>query len=132
MSARISEKVIQAQGIALLRSINGAVYSLGTVRRRGDHPGTMQSPGVPDVLFFLPPPPIWGSAIVGWWEAKARGGRMSPAQVTFRDHCLGVAMRHVVGDLDALIAFLKAERYLVDKTLPHYRAAIARESQVRP
>jgi hypothetical protein len=27
---------------------------MGTTRRRGDYPGTMQTPGIPDLMAFLP------------------------------------------------------------------------------
>lgn len=120
---RVPEKVVQAQGVNLIRSIGGAAWVLGTRRRRGDHPGTMQSPGVPDVIFFLPPPPLRGAPVIGFWEVKARDGRMSREQVVFRDCCLAASAPHVTGDLDALIVFLADGGWIVRKNLAHYRSA---------
>jgi hypothetical protein len=51
---RVPERVQQAHIIRLVRTIGGVVYVLGTVRRRGDYQGTMQTPGISDLLVFLP------------------------------------------------------------------------------
>lgn len=44
---RIPERIVQRHVVALLRSVGGHVYTLGTVRPKGDRPGTMQSRGWP-------------------------------------------------------------------------------------
>ena len=118
---RVSEKAIQAQGVRLLRTIGAAVYVLGTVRRKGDHPGTMQTPGLPDVLFFVPHWADVGRLLIVFWEAKAQGGRLSLEQATFRDNCSDAQIAHVTGDLDALIAWLAARGYVREGQVPHYR-----------
>ncbi len=111
--ARVSEKVVQAGIVKLLRSVRGQVYVLGTHRRRGDWPGTMQTPGIPDVMAFLPPP----SCMSGPWtllcvECKAKSGRLREAQQTFRDLCINANVWHVVGGIDAVITWLTARGYL--------------------
>jgi hypothetical protein len=127
------EKVVQAQGLTLLRTVGGQPYSLGTRRRRReqDH-GSRQTPGIPDVWAFLPAPrhprtSAWtfGIALVPmglWWEAKrAIGGRMSDAQEEFQGQCQVCGVAHVVGDLDALVAFLIAGGWLLEQNVAHYR-----------
>jgi hypothetical protein len=121
---RVPEKVIQAQGVTLLRTLGAKVYVLGTTRRRGDFHGTMQTPGIADVFGFLPTP----SSSSGhrqrhpfWWEAKAEGGRLRHEQREFREFCQDSGLTHIVGDLDNLIAFLVAHGWLKAENLPHYR-----------
>lgn len=74
----VSEKDLQRQVVEELRWAGCRVYVLGTRRRRGDHQGTMQSPGIPDLYFFAP-------RILGgqWVEMKSAGGRLSVEQVAF-------------------------------------------------
>lgn len=114
--SRVSEKVEQAAIVELLRTIGAQVYVLGTVRRKGDHPGTMQTPGLPDVLAFLPP---------RWWEpskaflrgtiaieVKAKGGRLREAQKEFRAACESSPVAYVTGGLDVVIWWLESRGYL--------------------
>lgn len=134
------EKVIQADGVSLLKSIGGAVYVSGT--RRGhvrcrkcgsmtpEHYGTRQTPGIPDVLAFLPAKrgyrdeqdlPTFVGPLLLFWEAKAPGGRLSPEQKAFQLHCQTAGIPHVVGDLDALIAWLCERGYCSVTQFPFYR-----------
>lgn len=155
------EKTEQAGGVKLLSTIGAKVYVLGTRRSRGrpcpkcgtfveEHQGTRQTPGVGDVLAFLPP--RRQAAVVTcrhgndadlclddacnrqrdlvnaptrevlWWEVKRPdGGRMSPDQREFRDLCEQSRTAHVVGPLDELIAWLIARGYVLRNQLPHYR-----------
>jgi hypothetical protein len=108
---RVPERVEQAHIVRLVRTLGGTVYVLGTTRRRGDHPGTMQTPGLADLLAFLPVRPHMRERQL-WIECKARDGRLSPAQVEFRERCLAAGVAHVVGALDDVIAWLTAEGYL--------------------
>lgn len=125
-SPRVPEKVVQQQGVNLLRSVGGFAYVLGTRRRRGDFHGTMQTPGIPDVYFFLPMPRLAiGQPCAGWWEAKAEGGTLRPAQREFKAQCLGASVTHVAGGLDALLAFLVEGGWLKAENLPHYRGPSA-------
>lgn len=127
---RAPERAIQSQGARLLRTIGGRVWELGTTRRRGDYAGTMQTPGLPDVLAFMPPrePHLWRLLV---WEAKAPGGRLRPEQAIFRELCQFAGIHHVVGDLDALIAWLLEHGYLRRDQIAHYRAPIGASSTTR-
>jgi hypothetical protein len=118
---RVSEKVEQAHGVQLLRTIGAKVWVLGTVRRRGDHPGTMQTPGVADVLAFLPVRGEPNQRLFLVWECKADGGRLRLEQIEFRDACLAADVRHLVGDYNALTAWLTEHRYVKADSVPHYR-----------
>jgi hypothetical protein len=142
--AKQLEKAIQSQGVSLLKSVGGAVYVTGTRRPRGDFQGTCMTPGIPDVLAFLPvardrmDPDFVSRATLSdrvkardagyffgpcllFWEAKAPGGRMSGDQQAFQLHCDVAKIAHVVGDLDALIAWLVAHGYCRSESFPHYR-----------
>ena len=54
------EKDIQADIVKLLKTVGAAVYRIGTTRKKGDHQGTMQTPGIPDLCAFVKVP--WGTA----------------------------------------------------------------------
>jgi hypothetical protein len=120
MKSRVSEKVEQAHIVQLLRSIGATVYTLGTRRRRGDYPGTMQTPGIADVFAFLPPKTRQRWVLLAV-EVKAEGGRLRPEQVRFRELCLWADVAYVVGPLDAVITWLVAEHYVQASQFPHYR-----------
>jgi hypothetical protein len=119
------EKAEQAAGVQLLRSACGAhVYVLGHPRPAGDRPSTMQTPGLPDVIAFLPVPRTWTvdvPIVLVMWEAKSSRGRLRPEQTTFLELCQAAEVRHVVGDLDALIAWLIEYGFLQRGQVPHYR-----------
>lgn len=117
------EKAIQQQGVNLLRQVGSAVYVLGTHRRRGDHQGTMQTPGIGDVYAFVPVVLPVRAIEALWWEAKAPGGRLRVEQRAFREQCLRAGVAHVVGDLDALIAWLVTRGVVKLDSFAHYRQA---------
>jgi hypothetical protein len=115
--------------VQLIESVGGTVYVVGTRRPRGsrcrkcgefvtEHQGTCQTAGIPDLLAFLPPRP---QAEFVFIEAKAVDGRLSTPQREFRDLCLGARLAHVVGGLDAVIAFLLERGRLLANNVPHYR-----------
>lgn len=128
------ERGEQAGIVKLLRSLGAKVYTLGTTRRSGDFMGTMQTPGLPDVIAFLPA----SSALTQtgassdacratprrllFVEVKAPGGRLRPEQVEFREASLAANLAHVVGGLDVVVAWLIANGYLRDSQVPHDRA----------
>ena len=116
---RQRERSEQAGIVQLLRSLGAQVYVLGTTRRRGDHPGTMQTAGLPDLIAFIHTPDQHRRLLV--IEVKAKGGRLRPEQEQFRTYCLDANVNHLVGDLDAVIAWLIAEGYLQSNQVPHYR-----------
>ncbi len=114
------EKAQQEQGIALLRSLGATVYRLGVSRRAGDWQGTMQTPGLPDVMAFLP---HRGSPVRTFvcWEVKAPGGRLRPEQLEFQARCFDAGVAHVAGDLTALMAWLVGAKFLRADQLPAHR-----------
>src|SRR3990167_11056267 len=70
---RHPERAEQAACLKILRLLGAEVYVLGTTRKRGDHPGTMMTPGLPDLYAFLPmgPPPAAVTPWPMWIEVKA-------------------------------------------------------------
>ena len=128
------EKVEQHQIVNLVRTMGGRVWVLGTRRRRGDHQGTMQTPGLPDLWIVLPR--VHGALNESrdqatlshggeglWWEVKRNGGRRSPDQVDFADACALTGIGYGYGTLDDFIARMVAEGRLRSDRLPHYRSA---------
>lgn len=118
------EKVEQANTMNLLRSIGATPYTVGTRRRRGDYQGTMQTPGLPDIFAFLPPPPLKpGASGIGLWieQKRSKKGRLSDAQIAFRDKCLAHGLPHVTGDVNAVIGFLIDGGWLSANSVAHYR-----------
>lgn len=114
------EKFEQQDGVKLLRSLGAVVYTIGTVRPRGDHPGTAMSPGLPDVICFLPRRGTAGRTLVVW-EVKAPGGRLRPEQREFASLCFDAGVSHCTGDLTALMVWLVGHGFLKVDQLPHTR-----------
>jgi hypothetical protein len=106
--ARVPEKAVQAQIVHLLRSIGASVYILGTVRPKGDTPGTRQTPGIPDLNVFLPQRTPGNHTETAWIEVKASGGILKPAQVVFQQNCKQAWHHHIVGGMDDVLVFLRA------------------------
>jgi hypothetical protein len=125
-------KAEQRAVAALYRTVGGDVYELGTTRSRGGRcvrcaafvPNrdmtTRQTPGLPDLLVFLPPRGA-EPAVQVWHEAKAGSGRLSPAQQKFRSWCQAAHVEHVTGGVDAAIAYLVDHGRLRADQVPHYR-----------
>lgn len=111
-----SERVEQAHIVQLARTLGARVYVLGTVRRKGDYQGTMQTPGVPDLWMMWPAcqrrePEGYDRLLSGcglWWEVKRMGGTRSPAQRAFGAQCVSAGVRYGWGDLDAFMAWCEA------------------------
>jgi hypothetical protein len=121
MTRRQPERVEQRQIVNLLRSLGATVYVLGTTRRQGDHMGTMQTPGIPDLWAFLPARSGVSTLYLCLWvEVKAPGGRLRPEQRAFRDQCTARGVPHVVGGVDAVIAWLIDAGYLLPQNVAHY------------
>jgi hypothetical protein len=131
---RQAEKVEQAHGIKLLLALGARVYVSGTRRRRGDYPGTMQTPGIPDVEAWLPQPRTRDTRMGGplrvllKWECKRAGGRLSDAQREYQQLCGDADVAHVVGPLDELIGWLIDADYLRPDQVAHYRLPAGRAS----
>ena len=119
---RILEKTEQANGVRLLYAIGcPRVYVLGTRRAKGDYQGTRQTPGISDVICFLP-------RVLGvlFWEVKAKGGKPSEAQAELAElvtacQTAGLGIHYCVGTYDDLIAWLTAFGLLKADQVPHYR-----------
>lgn len=117
------EKDEQADIVRLLRSLGAAVYVSGTVRPRGDTPGTRQTPGIPDLEAFLPARGARRSRVLKVEVKRSVGGRLSREQAEYGARCLEADVPHVVGDLTAVMSWLVAEGYLRADQLPHDRRA---------
>ena len=115
--ARVPERVVQQQIVHLLRSLGAQVWVLGTTRRRGDYHGTMQTPGICDVVAFVPRA---GLLMV---ECKAKGGRLRPEQSHFRACCREHGVAHVVGGVDEVVAWLVGQGILRADAVAHYRGS---------
>lgn len=122
-----SEKVEQSHIVQLLRSLSAKVYVIGTRRRSGDYQGTMQTPGIPDLLAFMPPrvgilmkAPVIPALLV-FVEAKRERGQVRPEQRVFRDLCQQANVEHVLGTYDAVVGWCIGRGYLKADQVPHYR-----------
>ena len=115
------EKEIQADIVQLLEAVGARVYKIGTTRKKGDHQGTMQTPGIPDLCAFVPvtfalslkgiaaPEPYRSTSWVQLWiEVKRPGETLSEAQDTFRANALKAGEEHVTGGVDEVLDWLKA------------------------
>lgn len=114
----------------LMLTLGAKEYVLGTVRRKGDYAGTMQTPGLPDLQFFLPEKrPAFQVARTRRFivvEAKrSKGGRFSSEQIEYRGLCAAAGVDYIGGCLDDVIAWLLAEGYLKADQVPHYRLPAA-------
>ena len=117
------EKDIQADIVKLLKTVGAAVYKIGTKRKKGDHQGTMQTPGIPDLLAFvrttscfrmsawtsLQVSPGRVSTVQLWIEVKRPGGTMQRRRTrAFRVRALEAGCEHVTGGVDEVLDWLKA------------------------
>lgn len=108
----------------LLTSLGGTVFVLGTTRRKGDFHGTMQTPGLPDLIAFLPGrdnPGAHGAMTLLVVECKSKTGRLRPEQAVFRDLCLRSDVHHIVGGVDDVLKWLIDRGYVKASDVPHYR-----------
>lgn len=115
------EKHEQAAGVGLLAWLGAKPYALGTARRKGDYQGTNQTPGISDVIAFLP-----RTKGVLFWEVKSQRGMPSVEQLELQALALaceaaGLGVFHCLGTFDALIAKLIAIGLLRPDQVAHYR-----------
>ena len=119
------EKDEQSLSVQVLQSIGAVVYQLGTRRPRGrncpkcgtfvaEHQGTCQTPGIADLVVFLPAPRGAAGAVrpILFVEQKAIDGRFSPRQEEFRTLAEASPAAYVAGTVDDVVAFLEARGYL--------------------
>ena len=112
------ERAEQSSIKNLIEQIGGVGYTLGSKRATycgscgapNTDPSTRQTPGLADLVVFLPPPPRQQSRgwTLVWIECKGRGGTLSADQVKFRELNQAAHVEHVVGGLDEFLAFLSA------------------------
>lgn len=130
---RQRERAEQTAIVQLLRSLGAKVYTLGTTRRRGDYHGTMQTPGLPDVIAYIKrktwldaDTPLDGiTRRLVFIECKAPGGRLRSEQVEFRGLAIAADVAHITGGVNEVIAWLIDQRYMKADQVAHYRAAAA-------
>jgi hypothetical protein len=109
------ERYVQAAIVKLLRALGAHVYVLGTTRKRGDHPGTMQTPGIPDLIVFMPGrngAPLDKRSVHLYIEVKAPGGKPSLPQKMFATLCTDADVVHLLGGVDDVIAWLIDNSYM--------------------
>lgn len=127
------EKHEQLDAQRLFAQLGGTVYVIGTRRPRGrkcpschtfvpEHQGTCQTPGIADLLVFLPRRGAPGLVAV-FVEMKATDGRLRAAQADFRAQCQAANLPHVTGTFEEVLAWLVAEGYVRADGLAHYRKA---------
>src|SRR4030095_9833313 len=106
------EKFIQRDIQKLLLLLGAKVYVLGTRRARGDQQGTRQSPGLPDLIAFLPARLPSRRSRILLIEVKRKGNDLSQAQFDFQTLCHAAEFAYVTGNLDRVLTWLTAEGYL--------------------
>jgi hypothetical protein len=120
------EKTEQAATVKLLTLLGADVYVLGTRRPRGracptcgtfvaDHAGTCQTPGVSDLIVFLPGPLPRRVCFI---EQKRDGGQLSEPQQQFRALAEESTALYVAGTMDDVIGWLTDHGYLARKAAP--------------
>lgn len=116
----------------LMLQLGAVEYVLGTRRRKTDFHGTMQTPGIPDLQFFLPErrttldPQLARTRRLVIVEAKReKGGRFRPEQIEYRELCAAAGVDYIGGCLNDVIAWLVRENYIKGENLPHYRQPAA-------
>ena len=122
-----NEKSEQADCIKLLRMLGARVYVLGTVRRKGDYHGTMQTPGIADLEAWLPVPLakrrsiLFPRRLLKMEVKRSKGSATTPDQKAYASLCSEAGIDYVRGDLAALMAWLVAEGFLRADQLPASR-----------
>jgi hypothetical protein len=120
--ARRLEKHEQADTVQLLEVIGAAVYQVGTRRPRGrscpscgtfvaEHQGTCQTPGISDLVVFLPARHADARPVL-FVEQKAVTGRLSPPQQVFRTLVEQSTALYLSGTVDDALLFLETRGYL--------------------
>jgi VRR-NUC domain len=112
INAEPLEKFIQRDIQKLLLLLGAKVYVLGTRRAQGDHQGTRQSPGLPDLIAFLPARLPSRRSRILLIEVKRPGNDLSQAQFDFQTLCQRADIAYVTGNLDRVLTWLTAEGYL--------------------
>ncbi len=119
------ERAEQRAILDVLKLVGAEWWVLGTTRKQEkpcpvcgaivpDYQGTMQSPGVCDILAFVPRPNARVYSELVMIEVKAPDrGRISAAQLAFEAACGRADVSHIVGGVDAVLAWLRARGHRV-------------------
>jgi len=115
------EKTEQASILNFVHLLGGRAYVLGTRRAqycalcgvRNQDQGTRQTEGIADLAIFLPPANSARTDVSRGWtflwvECKGKSGTLSVAQLEFRDFCVRARVPHIVGGIDAFLAWCEA------------------------
>jgi hypothetical protein len=130
MSPRVAcatEAVEQEHIKQFIRSVGGSVWVVGTRRPKTDRPGTFQTPGIPDLLAFIPVPDrvgdrMWKRRVFVFIEVKrTKGSRIRQEQHDFRRECQEANVEHIVGSFDAVVQWAIARGVVREENVPHYR-----------
>lgn len=105
------EKIEQASILKVLAAIGAQVWTTGTRRPRGESQSTRMTPGLPDLIAFLPARGDQAPRLV-CIEVKRTGRTMSPDQQRFRGCCEAASVAHVAGDAATVVEWLEAAGYL--------------------
>lgn len=112
----VLEKAEQAECYKLFRGYGCVVYNLSQAR------ATKQTPGLGDAWIVVKNQPL-----AFWWDTKRQvGGKLSPAQEEFRDHCLRAGVRYHHGSrfdvvkllLELGLAVRGAGQYGIERAYP--------------
>lgn len=127
------ERAEQEKAKALLRSIGAKLWVAGVTRRKGDHPSTMMTPGLPDLPFvFLRRGGAYVLLVVEMKSptaARSKDCGRSSEQVVFAHLCELANINYFCGDCDGLIGwlishgFLRADQVAAD----HSHATLSRD-----
>lgn len=131
MKLRVPEKVVQEHIVRALRTIGAHVYILGRPGLRDRRcpkchqvvhveQGTRQTPGIPDLMAFLPMSPTGYPAHFLQIEVKAIDGRRSEDQKRWAVYCEETNQPYLCGGLDVVLAYLKDRGYV--REYAHYHA----------
>lgn len=119
----------------ILRALGARFWVAGTVRKKTDHPGSMQTPGLADLpLVFLPRTKLPGFdkatdrpfqlvviEVKSPAAAKTPLGGLRPEQHDLLVYCTAAGVPYIHGDVGALLQWLVAHGYLKATQVPHYR-----------
>lgn len=122
----------------LLRSLGAKFWVAGTTRKKGDHPGTMQTPGLADIPFvFLPRRHGHGEELIRTKfalydlvviemkspeAARSKNGGLSEEQLELQHYCELAGITYIHGDAKAITQWLIGNRYLRADAVAHYYA----------
>ncbi len=126
------EKAEQADAQRFFESIGGEVFVIGTRRPKGkrcpscgtfvpEHQGTCQTPGISDLLVFLPRLRDRRRKVAVFVEMKAERGRPSEDQKAFLALCAAADIPTILGTFEVVVRWAVEQGYVREDGLAHYR-----------